>query len=59
MLKKKKRRSSGKLSAIVIWNKSRSCAGGVFRGIGDLPNKQENVRFRRSGNWTVFALWGP
>lgn len=41
MLRKEKRRSSGKLSVIAIWFKSRSHAGGVFRGIGDLPNKQE------------------
>ena len=45
MLRKKKRRSSGKLSVIAIWNKSRSYAGGVFCGIGDLPNKQETSDF--------------
>ena len=45
MRRKKKRRISGKLSVIAIWFKSRSHAGGVFRGIGALPNKQENVRF--------------
>lgn len=48
MLRKKKRRSSGKLSIIAIWFKSRSHTEGVFRGIGDLPNKQENVRFREA-----------
>ena len=50
------RRSSDKLSVSAISQKSRSHAGGVFRGIGGRPNKQENVRFRESGDRAVFGL---
>ena len=47
------RRSSGELPVSAISEKSRSHAGGVIRGIGDRPNKQENVRSRDSGNRAV------
>ena len=50
------KRSSDKLSVSAISQKSRSHAGGVIRGIGDRPNKQENVRFRESGDRAVFGL---
>ena len=32
-----------------IPQESRSHATGVFKGLGDLPNKQKNVDFRSSG----------
>ena len=52
MRPKKKKMSSGKLPISAISQKSRSCAKGVFRGIGERPNKQSNrpaPRKRRSG----------
>ena len=30
-----------------------------FRGIGERPNKQENVGFRESGNLAFFVKWVP
>ena len=30
-----------------------------FRGIGERPNKQENVGFRESGNPALFVKWVP
>ena len=56
MLKRNVHRSSGELPISAISEKSRSHAGGVIRGIGDRPNKQENVRFRESGDRAVFGL---
>lgn len=50
------KRSSDKLPVSAISEKSRSHAGGVFGGIGDRPNKQENVRSRDSGDRTLFGL---
>ena len=56
MLKRNVHQSSGELPISAISEKSRSHAGGVIRGIGDRPNKQENVRFRESGDRAVFGL---
>ena len=50
MPNRKKKRNSGKLPVSAIWNKSRSYANGVFRGLGMLPNKQQTVRRRESGD---------
>ena len=46
------KRSSDKLPVSTISQKSRSHANGVFRGIGMLPNKQQNVRSRSCGDRT-------
>ena len=54
MPKKKKKRCSGELSEQAISEKSRSHANGVFRGIGERPNKQETARRRESGDRAVF-----
>ncbi len=53
MLRGTDKRSSGELPVSAISEKSRSHANGVFRGIGMLPNKQQNVRSRESGDRTV------
>ena len=47
------RRSSGELPVSAISQKSRSHAGGVFRGFGMPPNKQKTVRSRASGDRAV------
>ena len=47
------KRSSGELPVSVISQKSRSHANGVFRGIGERPNKQQTVRHRASGDRAV------
>ena len=47
------KRSSGELPVSAISQKSRSHANGVFRGIGERPNKQQTVRLRASGDRAV------
>ena len=47
------KRSSGDLPVSAISEKSRSHAGGVIRGIGERPNKQQTVRSRGSGDRAV------
>ena len=56
MLKRNVHRSSGELPVSAISQKSRSHANGVFRGLGILPNKQQTVRSRESGDRTVWSL---
>ena len=53
MRRRADKRSSGELPVSAISQKSRSHAKGVFSGIGMLPNKQQNVRSRESGDRTV------
>ena len=47
------KRSSVELPILAISQKSRSHAGGVFRGFGMPPNKQQTVRLRASGDRAV------
>ena len=47
------KRSSDELPVSAISQKSRSHAGGVIRGIGERPNKQQTVRSRASGDRAV------
>jgi hypothetical protein len=56
MLGKNVQRSSAELLTKAISQKSRSHANGVFRGIGDYPNKQETVRLRESGSRFVLRM---
>ena len=52
MRRRANKRSSGELPVSAISQKSRSHANGVFRGIGMLPNKQQNVRSHGCGDRT-------
>ena len=49
MFRRNVQRSSGELPEQAISQKSRSHANGVFRGIGERPNKQKTVRPRENG----------
>ncbi len=53
MFRRNVQRSSGKLPEQAISQKSRSHANGVFRGIGERPNKQKTVLPRESGSRAV------
>lgn len=56
MFRRNVHRSSGEKPKQAISQKSRSHANGVFRGIGDAPNKQKTARHRASGSRTVSSL---